>query len=103
MADQTLCKHMLKLKDTDYSLMTFFQLNRGKYLRLFILMTVSAYVAFGSETYRYVGLFLFGVFVGAFCRDLGRVLKIKKYWPLTVRVTNWEVVRNIAEGKDSVD
>ncbi len=101
MADQTFCKQMLKLKDTDYSLMTFFHLNRGMYLRLFIVMTASACLAFSSETYRYLGLFLFGMFAGAFLRDLGRVLKIKKYWPLTVRITNWDVVRNIAEGTDS--
>jgi len=102
MADQTLCKHMLKLKDTNYSLIMFFRLNWGKYLRLFIFMAASACLAFGSETYRYVGLFVFGMFVGAFFRDLGRVLKIKKCWPLTVRITNWELVRNIAEGKDNV-
>ncbi len=102
MADQTQCKYLLELKDTDYSLIMFFRLNWGKYLRLFLILALGVYFALESGMPRYVGLFVCGMSVSAFLRDLGWLVKIKKNWPLTVRITNWELVRNIAEGKDSV-
>ena len=45
------------------------------------------------------GFFVSGMLVGASLRDIGWFRVIKRQWPFTVRVTDWEIVEEIARSK----
>ncbi len=44
-------------------------------------------------------LIVAGIMVGAFLRDIGWLIRLKKNWPFTEKITDWNKVKAIAEGK----
>ena len=40
-----------------------------------------------------------GVFIGALLRDSGYLRRMKRNWPFSVKVTDWDKVRAIAESE----
>ena len=43
------------------------------------------------------------MFLGALIRDFGWLRRIKKLWPFTQKIINWQKVEDVAEGKESAN
>ena len=101
--EQTRCKYSLALRESNCSLLRWVGLNLTKYLFLVTLLAMTVWLALISEgVVLYFSLWCSGLLVGAFLRDFGWLLRMRRGWPLTVRVTNWELVKDIAEGKATI-
>lgn len=94
--DQALAQRLLSMRDQGaYSFGRFLKLNLWRYLFQIALHSVLlAILAFLGMWPLFI--FLLGLVLGAFLRDLGWVRSSRRVWPFTVRVTNWELVEQIA-------
>lgn len=87
-------KRLLKHRENGYSIIYAIKNNWKKYLfsiTVFILLLIiSAYL---NNCLLY---FLIGLYIGTFLRDIGWFINIKKLWPFSEKITNWDKVKEIA-------
>jgi hypothetical protein len=95
-SDQALAQRLLTMRDKGpYRLGAFLKLNAWRYFFQIALqslfLAILALVAMWPLVIFFVGLAL-----GTFLRDLGWLRSMRRVWPFTVKVTNWEVVERLA-------
>jgi len=84
-----------------YSLGLFMGWKAKSYL--FGLIYLAASIAYFAYVGLWAGCFLMaGLFSGMWFRDYGYLLAAKKTWPFQELVTDWEKVRQIADGELTV-
>ena len=103
--EQELARHFLVHRDNGYSIGYILRRARRRYgLHLAVLFAFM--ITFHSTNDLWVkgfSLWAVGMFLGALCRDVGWLRRIKKTWPFTQRITDWQAVEAIAEGRESAD
>jgi len=103
--EQALARHYLVHREGDYSVTYVLRQNRGRYaIQIgFLVLLVIGFCS--TYTFRpWIGgtfLFASGMLLGALARDAGWILRIRKQWPFTRAIINWQRVEEIAEGNES--
>lgn len=94
------CKALLELRRRGFSNWATIKHSFPRYTPIFLVLAVGVWLLTQDAPYREAGIILVGLTVGAILRDLRWIYTIRKGWPLTVRITDWEIVQGIADGKD---
>ena len=97
MKDSQRAKNLLLTKDKDISVLSLLK-NKKTVMRLFFLF-ICGYLYVAQIPSLIVGL-LTGYIIGLFVEDIFWFFSIKKSWPFTNSVIDWQKVENEA-GKDS--
>jgi hypothetical protein len=99
-SDRILARRMIETRDCGYSFALFFRRSRKYYLLLCVyfglLLVACALVQFWMIFFAALGML-----AGSLLRDMGWVRSLRKTWPFSVKVTDWEKVTRIAEDKDA--
>lgn len=97
MGDPERARALLRCREQGFSILRCFRMGGRRYLLSAILFCLLLYLAsrFPHLAIAWVGV---GAYIGMFLRDLGWYRAAKKNWPFTVKTTNWERVREIADG-----
>jgi len=101
--EQEIARHFLKQRDAGYSIAYMLRRSKVRY-GLHIAVLAGFLMVFNTTDdlwFKGFSLWCVGMFLGALCRDLGWLYRIKKAWPFTQKVTDWQKVVEIAEGKES--
>lgn len=96
--DITIARNMLENRDKGFTFGLFYRRNLRNYIVKFIIQSAAIGVVAYLEVWPIVWL-LAGLVIGSFSRDIGWVRSIRRRWPLSVALTDWEKVRQLAEGK----
>ena len=98
-SDQLLAKRMLETRERGFSFAHLLRRNAKRYLLLFavILLAVAVFANLKLWALCYV---FFGLLLGALLRDIGWFRVIGSTWPFSEKVTDWEKVQGLADGKD---
>jgi hypothetical protein len=101
-SDQALAQRLLSMRsDGGYRLGAFVKLNGWRYIFLIALhCLVLAILALVGMWPLFI--FILGLVIGVFLRDLGWVRSTRRVWPFTVRVTDWEIVERMAAENPTV-
>ena len=95
--DKTLAKRLLQTRDSGgYSFSSHLQANVKRYAFLAIYFAVIL-VGLAFAGLWPVFCVVFGIAAGAFLRDIDWVTGIKRTWPFSVKVTDWEKVQRLSE------
>ena len=95
-SDQALAQRLLSIRDKgSYRFSAFLKLNVWRYLFQIALHSVLLAILALAGMWA-VFIFLLGLILGAFLRDVGWVRSTRRVWPFTVKVTNWDVVERLA-------
>lgn len=100
--EQELARYLLIHRDTGYSIAYVL---RRSMVRYGILLALAAgFLMVGSVTgdssLKGFSLWMAGMFFGAVCRDMGWLRRIKRSWPFTQKVTDWQKVEDLAAGRE---
>lgn len=95
-SDQALAQRLLSMRDKGpYRYGAFVKLNAWRYLFQIalhsLLLAILALMGMWP-----LFIFLLGLVLGAFLRDVGWVRSTRRVWPFTVRVTDWDLVEKLA-------
>ncbi len=99
--EQEMAKNYLAHRDREYSIGYVLRKSMRRYA---LHLGVTAVLVVGSaisEDLCLKGFCLwgFGMFFGALCRDFGWLRRIKKTWPFTRKVVDWQKVEEFARGE----
>lgn len=97
--DKILARRMLSNRAHGYAISHFYLLHLPRYAVTVLLYSALIGTAVLAELYS-VGVFTFGLIVGAFARDLGWFMSIRKSWPFTEKVVDWDKVEELAGGDE---
>ncbi len=103
--EQTMARHMLAHRDKGYSVFYVLRLSAWRYALLVGLLLLSVVALRSTDDYTVKGFCLWasGMFLGALCRDIAWFRRIKRSWPFTQKITDWQKVEEIAEGKEAAN
>jgi hypothetical protein len=97
-SDKTLARRLLETRYRDCSFGLFYRRSAKRYVFLvsfFILALVTL-----SSLQQWMGCsFTLGMFFGCILRDVGWVRAVRKTWPFSVKVTDWDKVQKLAGGE----
>ena len=98
-SDQALAQRLLSMRDKGfYSFATFLKLNAWRYLfRIALHSLLLLILALMGHWPLFI--FLLGLALGTFLRDVDWVRSTRRMWPFTVKVTDWDVVERLAAEK----
>lgn len=95
--DELQCQELLHFRDNGISFAAFISKNRRRYLFRGSLLVVAAFLAFsGADAGKIGGIFVAGMILGMVIQDFSWIGGVRNARSLTVRVTNWELVEQIA-------
>ena len=100
--EQAMARHYLAHRQAGYSIPYVLRRSAGRYallIGLLLLFLAGAYLARDRWDSGFC-LWGIGVATGAFARDAGWLRRIKRQWPFTQKIINWQKVEEIAEGKE---
>ena len=103
--EKQLARHMLVHRECGYSLLYILRRSIWRYA-LLIGAWVALLVAFLHAEDPWQELFFmwgFGMLGGAILRDCAWFRRIRKSWPFTEKITDWEKVKRIAEADESAN
>ena len=103
--EQELARHFLKHRDAGYSITYVLRRSKVRY-GIHIAVVVGFIVVLQTTDDLWLkgfSLWAIGMYLGALLRDFGWLRRIKKSWPFTQKITDWQKVEAIAEGKESAD
>jgi len=101
-SDQALAQRLLSMRDKgSYRFGAFLKLNAWRYLFQVAVHSVLLAILALAGLWP-VFIFLLGLVLGSFLRDVGWVRSTRRMWPFTVKVTNWDVVERLAAEKHAV-
>lgn len=99
--EQKLARKLLPLQQRGPTYGRFFRNNVRLYtFQLVVFAAVLGALAWFDQPAGF--LLVLGIVIGALLRDAGWVRSIRRTWPFTVAVTDWEKVRRIADGESLV-
>ncbi len=103
--EQELARHMLAHRSKGYSLGYVLRKSAARYVVHVCILVLFVIWFRTTDELRYKGLCLWGIgmFIGALARDAGWLRRIKKQWPFTEKIINWQTVEDIAAGKTSAN
>lgn len=97
--DQLSAKRMLETRERGFSFSHLIRRNAKRYLLRFAVMILVLAVFANLKLWVVFYVFL-GVLIGALLRDIGWFRVIGRSWPFSEKVTDWEKVQRLADGKD---
>jgi hypothetical protein len=100
MNDQRKCEILLESHEKGYSILRSLKLSLKIYMLLMFALTLATVLSYKYLNH-YLAYWIIGMTMGTIIRDIGWFRRIKQNWPLTARITNWDVVKGIAENKES--
>lgn len=79
-----------------FAVLPFLRRNAARYVLVLAAGAagIAAYAFLQQETMCWIVL---GALAGALLRDIGWLRNVRKSWPFTVRVTDWDEVQRIAD------
>lgn len=97
--EKKIAQNMIKQRDCGYSIAEYFKKTAPKYTIRAIITVVLAATYFASDVVGIEGLLAggAGLLIGATIRDCIWLLFIKRNWPFSEKVTDWDKVKAIAE------
>ena len=97
-SDQTLARLLLETRERGYSFRLFYRRSAQAYLVIFFMLGMFIAICAAFEIW---ALFcgLIGLLCGFVLRDVGWVRAKAKSWPFTLKVTDWEKVKRVADEK----
>ncbi len=103
LTDQQIARHLLVHREKGYSIAYILRRTKWRYaLHLgVILLFLAGFFASKDCWGKGFCLWMMGMFFGALCRDAGWLLRIKRTWPFSERITNWPLVEEIAAANES--
>ena len=93
--DRALAKNMLELREHGFLLSRYVRRTWHLYGLILVIVSVGVLAALALGSYLLIGFFV-GLVAGTLARDFGWLLAIKRSWPFTRKVTNWEEVERLA-------
>jgi hypothetical protein len=100
--EQEIARHFLKHRESGYSIAYVLRRSRLRYA--FHVAVLLAFIVIFHTTddlwLKGFSLWAIGMFLGALVRDFGWLRRIKRTWPFTQKITDWQKVEDIAEGKE---
>ena len=103
--EQEIARHFLKHREMGYSISYVLRQSKVRY-GIPIAVLIGFSVLFHATTDLWIkgfSLWVIGMHLGALVRDFGWLQRIKKTWPFTQTITDWQKVEDIAEGKESAN
>ncbi len=103
--EQDIAQHFLKHRETGYSIAYVLRRSKVRY-GIHIAVLIGFLVLFHTTDDLWLqgfSLWAVGMFLGALCRDFGWLRRIKRTWPFTQKITDWEKVEAIAKGNESAN
>jgi len=100
--EQQIARHFLKHREAGYSIAYVLRQSKLRY-GIHIAMLVGFSVVFHSTDDLWLkgfSLWVIGMYLGALLRDVGWLRRIKRSWPFTQKITDWQKVEDIAEGRE---
>ncbi|MCD6048725.1 MAG: hypothetical protein K0Q55_128, partial [Verrucomicrobia bacterium] len=76
----------------------YFRRSAKRYLLLFSSF-VLVFIVFGLLQRWDLVYLMLGMLAGCLFRDIGWVLAVRRTWPFTVKVTDWDKVQQLADEK----
>ncbi len=100
-SDKVFANRLLKRREVKSSLMFFYKANLKRYSILVpFFFGVMLFCWFVMERDIVFPAFALGLLVGTIARDLSWFIAIKKGWPFTEKVINWQKVEELADIED---
>ena len=94
--DQALAQWMIEMRERGFSGGSFLRKSARSYLLLLsiyaVLLSLLAYLG----TWIAFALLL-GMLMGCLLRDISWLLRTRRAWPFTEKVTDWDLVRELAD------
>ena len=91
-------RRLLENRDKGFTFRLFYRRSLRGYL--IQLVTTAAVIALLGYLKIWPAAWIYlGVTIGSFARDIAWVRSIRKSWPLSVALTDWEKVRKLADGQ----
>lgn len=100
--EKRIARNFLRYHHVGYSVVDFFMQHWLRYM-LHILLMISAFSAvflFEDALVKILYVFVTAMLFGAFLRDLGWVIRIKKNWPFNEKVLDWDKIEEIASDQE---
>jgi hypothetical protein len=103
--EQIMAQRMLAYRGKGYSVLYVLRRSAWRYALLVGLLVLSmiAFLSTHDLTVKGFCLWAGGMFLGALCRDVGWLQRIKRSWQFTQKITDWQKVKQIAEGKEAAN
>jgi hypothetical protein len=99
--DKLIASRMIEIRERGgQSYGQFLRWSVRPYLIGILYLGVALTVLYLMELYP-LFYWVLGMFLGMYLRDFGWVRKTRKTWPFTLKVTDWDMVRRIAEQEPS--
>jgi len=100
-----MARHMLVHRGKGYSVLYVLRRSGWRYALLVGMLLLSVLVFKSTEDWTAKGFALWagGMFLGALCRDIGWLWRIRRAWPFTQKITDWQRVERIAEGTETAN
>lgn len=95
LSDQFLALRMLEAREQGYTFRLFYRRNLGRYAFLFLVSGATIALVAQLRLWSIASLIL-GMVVGAVLRDLGWLRSVRRTWPFTRKVMDWEKVERLA-------
>jgi len=100
--EQKTCRAMLDYHKNGFSLGLYLKKTYRIYVLLLIILAGGIFFAMQDYyLYRIFGLLVIGMQIGALARDFGWLRRIKMQWPLSEKITKWELVEQIGKGESN--
>src|SRR5688572_27946136 len=95
-ADQTLARRMIEARKHGYTFGLFYRRSPTRYILLVSVVAASLAILALAQIWTPFWLVL-GMFAGCVLRDIGWVISIRRTWPFSERVTDWDKVHRLAD------
>ena len=99
MNEQILAQLFLEHRKHGYSIRLVLRRMKRRYILSVTLCVVMSFIACSLSLYWFAYIIL-GIYMGGFLRDIGWLRAIKKTWPFTEKITDWNKVEAIANGDE---
>lgn len=97
LSDQTLAKNMLETRERGFSFGLYLRRGYVRYLLLTTYYTLALALFAALQVWPAFYIML-GHTIGVFTRDIGWIRAVRKSWPFTEKVTDWEKIQRLADG-----
>lgn len=98
-SDQSLAKRMLEMREHGFAFSRLFRRNIKTYLLFALMLSMMAALGAWSGNWMWTGI-AFGIFLGGVSSHIGAIRGVTKSLPFSLKVTDWDKVRRLANGEN---
>ena len=97
------CTVLLRQREEGFSITKIFVANVSKYIMTTVLLlSIGIAASMWLESFSIILIFI-GMTIGTTARDFGWFRMLKKNWPFTETIIDWEKVQKISDDADNSD